>query len=539
MADMEDQGRGAYLAPVVGTNGDGAPSSSVTEGALGLEEELMARTGQDGYNQQRDGGGVQVSISGTASALVDLGATNSEQVAEEVSTTQEHWGTYVEHYQGGGTTPADGGSTDLIAIESDNVGHSGDGATPSLHPRCRRKGNIAQLRRESLPISDLHTAEARAVRSRPIWEAEEAAGTGAIIVSPGKPPVQRRKGGRPVGSKNKKKRGGGGRATGNGQVREGSNGAQDRDEDDFADGAVPVGRGRGRSFRPEEALYIAKAWVRQSSLGCNQREENLWGGIHDICVKKYGMDRTKDAIRCKWNVLARECQHWISARALVATKLPSGRTLEEAGDQIMKLYCKKAGRKDGSGNFKSAAPFTFQETASFLAQQPKWMDNMEATKVAGESVVNGQGEVEQVAVTVGTPAGSDQFGGGSDDCDSPSEMGSGSGCTGSTRGRGLKWKKGQVKRKAEEGKVSNKLDGLMGEMAKVRKVVSEFGQSQIAQSGREEEMMMLQFLPKESSHRQVILDRMVTRLQSRIGSEGDGNGAVQSVENGQQSEDAE
>lgn len=35
-------------------------------------------------------------------------------------------------------------------------------------------------------------------------------------------------------------------------------------------------------------------------------------------------------------------------RVLVATKLPSGRTLEEAGDHIMSLFCKKEGGKFSS-----------------------------------------------------------------------------------------------------------------------------------------------------------------------------------------------
>lgn len=98
----------------------------------------------------------------------------------------------------------------------------------------------------------------------------------------------------------------------------------------------------------------------------------MWTAIYDMCVTRNGINRTKDAIRGKWNFLAREFQHCTSARALVATKFPSGRTLGESVDKFMRLYGKKSERKYSSGHFKSTAPFTIQETSAYLAQQPKW-----------------------------------------------------------------------------------------------------------------------------------------------------------------------
>lgn len=63
-----------------------------------------------------------------------------------------------------------------------------------------------------------------------------------------------------------------------------------------------------------------------------------------------------------------------------------------------------------------------------------------------------------------------------------------------SRAQGMKWKIGTVKRNAEVGMDSQKLDYLIGEMDKVRKVVCDFGESQVKQSGRYEEMLMRQYI---------------------------------------------
>lgn len=61
---------------------------------------------------------------------------------------------------------------------------------------------MRELRRLSEPFSDFTTVEAREVLARPVRDREQS---GREIVSTGKPPVQRRKGGRPSGANNKGK----------------------------------------------------------------------------------------------------------------------------------------------------------------------------------------------------------------------------------------------------------------------------------------------------------------------------------------------
>lgn len=93
----------------------------------------------------------------------------------------------------------------------------------------------------------------------------------------------------------------------------------------------------------------------------------------------------------------------------------------------------------------------------------------------------------------------------------------GSSTIGKGRAREIKSTKAVSKRKAQMGLVSDRLEGLMGELAKVRKIVSDFRESQVGQSIRGEEMMMLPFFPEDSNHRKMILERIIGSLESRIG----------------------
>lgn len=52
-----------------------------------------------------------------------------------------------------------------------------------------------------------------------------------------------------------------------------------------------------------------------------------------------------------------------------------------------------------------------------------------------------------------------------------------------------------MKGHTEVGIVTETLDGLMGEMANVWKVVEDFGDSKVQKSARQEDIMMLQYLP--------------------------------------------
>lgn len=487
-----DNGRGGYLSTVVDGFQRGANSSRLDSDSGPLEGL--------GGNSEETVNKIEVSTGASASTLGPLAQTDIDDVVVQVFTTDQHWDAYAEQYGDGVLAHRNETASDVEQIED-----SLEEQIPAEQVvRPTQGARLRELRRLCEPISDLHNVEARAILARPVRDREQ---TERAIVSPSKPPVQRRKGGRPPGSKNKRK---GSNVGMGGAGQDGS-------------GVVYRGRGgRGRAFRPDEALCIAKAWVRQSSFGCNQREDSMWGGIADICVSKFGLDRTKDAIRCKWNVLSRECQHWISARALVATKLPSGRTLEEAGDQVMRVYCRKAGRKDSSGYFREAAPFAFQDTAAYLAQQPKWRQEMEGNgKAVDHSQTTGGGLPAEAQPSASGSGGTGAMVVISDDGTSASDVGSGSGDgRPAGRGAGIKATKAAVKRNAESAAVSTKLDGLVVEMAKVRKTVTDFSVSQVEQAAREEEMMMLQFLPADSAHRQVILDRMVERLQSRVNSDG-------------------
>lgn len=90
----------------------------------------------------------------------------------------------------------------------------------------------------------------------------------------------------------------------------------------------------------------------------------------------------------------------------------------------------------------------------------------------------------------------------------------------------IKGQNGALKMKSEVAAVSAKMDSLLGELAKARKVVSDFGELNAGKYKREEEMTMIQFIPPDSDHRKFVMDRMLSRLQTRVESEPRGDGCV-------------
>lgn len=105
----------------------------------------------------------------------------------------------------------------------------------------------------------------------------------------------------------------------------------------------------------------------------------MWVVIKTYCENNHGKNRTLEPIQSKWKYISRKFQRYIVARALVTTKIPSGRTIEEAVYKFMHLYCKRGGRKNSIDKMRSAPPFTYQET-DVLSQQPKWEEMMTGKK---------------------------------------------------------------------------------------------------------------------------------------------------------------
>lgn len=54
-------------------------------------------------------------------------------------------------------------------------------------------------------------------------------------------------------------------------------------------------------------------------------------------------------------------------------KLPSGRKMEDAVDQVMRIYCKSDGNRESEGNLIESSKFCMEETAEFISSQTKWM----------------------------------------------------------------------------------------------------------------------------------------------------------------------
>lgn len=50
--------------------------------------------------------------------------------------------------------------------------------------------------------------------------------------------------------------------------------------------------------------------------------------------------------------------------------------MEESPDHVMRIYFEKSGSRDRNENFVNAPPLTYQDSAHYLASQPKWEDNV-------------------------------------------------------------------------------------------------------------------------------------------------------------------
>lgn len=98
-------------------------------------------------------------------------------------------------------------------------------------------------------------------------------------------------------------------------------------------------------------LFISKAWVYHSRWGPSQQEDYLWDSTATLCGNVYGVTRGSEEIRSTWNCVSRSCQTYLAASESVIQNLPCGRTIEEFVEQLMELYCSRAGTMEMSGKF--------------------------------------------------------------------------------------------------------------------------------------------------------------------------------------------
>lgn len=102
-------------------------------------------------------------------------------------------------------------------------------------------------------------------------------------------------------------------------------------------------------FRTEEATWLAEAWIRQSVKGPNQNDEGIREEISDFLSNEHGMQRTADALRNKWSVLAHEAQVYLSVKGQVRKHPSTGQAEKGLKMLTMDMYCSRSKRKDADG----------------------------------------------------------------------------------------------------------------------------------------------------------------------------------------------
>lgn len=72
--------------------------------------------------------------------------------------------------------------------------------------------------------------------------------------------------------------------------------------------------------------------------------------------------------------------------------------------------------------------------------------------------------------------------------------------------------------------MGEKLDGLMGDLLNIRRVMGSFSTVKDRESSHDEYLSLLRHLLEDSLHRKLILDRMMEKLDRRFHQEGVGYG---------------
>lgn len=130
----------------------------------------------------------------------------------------------------------------------------------------------------------------------------------------------------------------------------------------------------GTHYDERDALGLAKAWIVVSSRRI-QSEDTMWSQIAEICTSRYGMQRSKDSLRCKWATLQRDAYMWITCRARVEQEAGTGNWSREKYIKMTQA-CYAAQKAANAKNVKDQSPgaFKYIEAAEYLSRYPKFMD---------------------------------------------------------------------------------------------------------------------------------------------------------------------
>lgn len=152
---------------------------------------------------------------------------------------------------------------------------------------------------------------------------------------------RKRAGGRPKGSKGRKK------------VKEGEE------------------KRSGPQWKTVEVLALAKGWVLQTQQ-LVQTEESLWIGIEKVCREKFGLERSRESMRCKWPTLSKDCQLWNSCYQQVLSMNRTGNAQQDQLHKLTHAIYQSRRRREKDSNPGIGITFKYIETAEYLASIPKF-----------------------------------------------------------------------------------------------------------------------------------------------------------------------
>lgn len=129
---------------------------------------------------------------------------------------------------------------------------------------------------------------------------------------------------------------------------------------------------KNTNLNSDEALWLAKAFMQQPKKTLLQKESKMWYGISKFLKDNFGIERSNDALRVKWQVPQRESQMFLPAQAQANGNRQSGMTEKNVKALVMYLYRKRVSKKDSNGIEQEAPPFNYMAAAKYLTTEPKF-----------------------------------------------------------------------------------------------------------------------------------------------------------------------
>lgn len=134
-----------------------------------------------------------------------------------------------------------------------------------------------------------------------------------------------------------------------------------------------VKKKKERCFSPEDAMKLARAWVSQVSSEEDSSESEMWNAIYDKCGIDHELARTPKSLKRAWDNLRLDIRNFIFARTKINAQRPP-RAINDKMERLVKMQSMKLRGRKGIGKSDGAPSYKYEEVADYLSKEPKFMN---------------------------------------------------------------------------------------------------------------------------------------------------------------------